>query len=65
MIINSGEVELWRRGSVYYFVQFDSNGNSLCERLRNAVFALLGNEAISPTRSLLAGWTGWNEKNTN
>jgi hypothetical protein len=64
MLIYSGEVEPWRQGSVQYFVRFDSSGVSLCERLRNAVFALLWNGAISPTRSLLAGWTGWNENNT-
>jgi hypothetical protein len=47
------------------FVQFATSGSSHCERLKNAVYVLPRNEAILPTKFLLAGLTVWNVKHTN
>ena len=46
-------------------VQFAGNGNSLYEKLKNAVSASLRNRVISLTRSPPVGLTGWNAKNTS
>ena len=58
------KVRSWQ-GLVQDSVQFAGNGNSLYEKLKNAASASLRNGVISLTKSLPAGLTGWNAKNTS